>query len=60
MSFITGYDDTVSTGNTNVFTTAAFRFGHSQVDKLIRFAHQHYAKYTDVEISTVRNIKHIM
>ena len=53
-----GYDDTVNTANANSFTTAAFRFGHSQIHEMIRFAAQSFSKNADkeVELSTVWTI----
>lgn len=39
---------------TNSFATAAFRFGHSQVTDVMRFANAQFTKRKDVPYSSVR------
>ena len=52
-SFISGYDDNVNPDAANAWTTAAFRFGHSQIQSNLTLFNAWFQQVGTIPLSTV-------
>ena len=50
---LSGYDPAVRGDVVNVFATAAFRFGHSEIPDMLRFSSKLFDVYEEMHLSKV-------